>query len=233
MTHTLATAVDGVTVASDAAAVHVASERRLTVLGSAVVGGGLGKSRHFLNLHVHKDYDGSRPEDDLAEAAASRGISEPFVGLMTAAETQYARLAEEERDGIRVAAVVSMGLSNVTCAGVTPPAGPPAASPAGTINSIVVVDAALTPAAMVNAVMTATEAKALVLAAWSVLTPDGDPAFGTSTDSVVVACTGSGPALEYAGTATTVGWLVARCVRAAMERICREKVERDGGRIGW
>jgi iron complex transport system ATP-binding protein len=87
---------------------------------------------------------------------------------------------------------------------------------------------------MVNAVITATEAKTMTLAEWDVRTPQGDPASGTSTDSVVVACTQIGAELDYAGPATPVGWLVARSVRAAITRLCREKVERDGGRrVGW
>ena len=55
-------------------------------------------------------------------------------------------------------------------------------------------DGALTPAAMVNAVITATEAKTMTLAEWDVRTPEGEPASGTSTDTVVVACTGRGEA---------------------------------------
>ena len=115
------------------------------------------------------------------------------------------------RDGVTVAPVVSVGLSNTSNAGVTPPL---AVSP-GTINAILLVDAALTPGAMVNAVITATEAKTMTLAEWDVRTPQGDPASGTSTDSVVVAYTVRGAGLSYAGPATTVGWLVARTVRAA------------------
>ena len=87
---------------------------------------------------------------------------------------------------------------------------------------------------MVNAVITATEAKTMTLTEWDVRTPQGDPASGTSTDAVVVACTGRGTGLSYAGPATTVGWLVARTVRAAITRLCHEKVARDGGRrVGW
>jgi iron complex transport system ATP-binding protein len=153
---------------------------------------------------------------------------------MTAAYTQFARVAVESRGETTVAAVVSVGLSNTTCAGVTPPVGEEPSPPPGTINVILLVDADLSPAAMVNAVITATEAKTMTLAEWDVATPDGDPASGTSTDAVVVACTGRGEMLSYAGPATTVGWLAARAVRAAMSRICREKLARDGGRrIGW
>jgi len=157
---------------------------------------------------------------------------------MTAAYTEYARCAVESLDEVTVAAVVSIGLSNTSCAGVTPPiaagpAGGAAAPGPGTINVILLVDAALTSAAMVNAVITATEAKAMTLAEWDVRTPDGDPASGTSTDTVVVACTGRGEELRYAGPATPVGWLAARAVRAAMTRICEEKVGHDGGRVDW
>jgi len=230
MTDAPITPIPGITVVIDRLAVRVTSARPLTVLSSAVVGGGLGSARHIVNMHVDKDYDGGSPEDDLAAFADSCGVQGAFVGLMTAAYTEHACVMAESRDGVSVAAVVSVGLSNTTNAGITPPL----ATAPGTINAILLVDAALSPSALVNAVITATEAKTMVLAEWDVRTPDGDPASGTSTDSVVVACTQGGTGLSYAGPATTVGWLVARTVRAAITRLCREKVERDGGRrVGW
>lgn len=221
--------VAGITVTIDAEAVHLHSERPLHTLSSAVAGGGFGTTRDVLNVHVRDDYDGDRPADDLEAFAAARGVCAGVVGLMTAAETQYACARTVQAGDLRVTSVISMGLSNVAAAGVTPPA--PALP--GTINIVAVVEGALTPAAMVNAVITATEAKALTLAAWDVRTPDGDLVAGTSTDSVVIACTGAGADLEYAGSATTVGWLLARAVRAAMDHICRDKCARDGGRFGW
>jgi adenosylcobinamide hydrolase len=215
--------------------VRVTSAHELTALSSALTGGGLGRVREIVNMHVDDKYDGDDPPRDVALFAGELGVQAPFAGLMTAAYTEYARLAVESAGGLTVAAVVSVGLSNTSSAGVTPPAPAPASPPApGTINSIIVVDGALTPAAMVNLVITATEAKTMMLAEWNVRTPQGDPASGTSTDTVVVACTGRGDALEYAGAATTVGWLAARAVRSAIARICREKIERDGGRrVGW
>lgn len=227
----------GVTVTIGRRAVRVASRRPLRVLSSAVVGGGYGSSREILNVHVDDKYDGERPEEDLAATAVELGVAEPFVGLMTAAYTELARCAVESLGDLTVAAVVSVGLSNTSSAGVTPPiGGSPAEGAApgpGTINVILLVDGALTPAAMVNAVITATEAKTMTLAEWAVATPEGEAASGTSTDTVVVACTGRGDELCYAGPATPVGWLAARAVRAAMTRICEEKVARDGGRDGW
>jgi adenosylcobinamide hydrolase len=230
VTDTPHTTIPGMTVVIDEKAVRVTSARPLAVLSSAVVGGGLCGAHDIVNMHVDKDYDGERPEDDLAAFAASCGVGGAFVGLMTAAFTEHACVEAESREGVTVAAVVSVGLSNPANAGVTPPL---TACP-GTINAILLVDAALTPGAMVNAVITATEAKTMMLAEWDVRTPQGEPASGTSTDAVVVACTQCGTELSYAGPATTVGWLVARTVRAAITRLCREKVMRDGGRrVGW
>jgi adenosylcobinamide hydrolase len=223
------TIIDGIAVTIDAEAVLVRSTRPLLMLSSAVLGGGFREAHDIVNVHVDKDYDGAHPEEERAAFASRRGAGGGAVGLMTAAETQFAALEVATRDGLTVAAVVSMGLSNVASAGVTPPAPPLP----GTINAIVLVEGRLSPAAMVNAVITVTEAKALTLAAWDVRTPEGDPAAGTSTDAVVVACTGAGEELQYAGTATSVGWLMARTVRAAVDRICREKCARDGGRFGW
>ncbi len=117
----------------------------------------------------------------------------------------------KDYDGVTVAAAVSVGLTNTSNAGVTPPL---AVSP-GTINTILLVAAAVTSEATVNAVITATEAKTMTLAEWDVRTPQGDAASGTSTDSVAVARTQCGAEPRCAGPATTVGWLVARTVRAA------------------
>ena len=214
----------------DERAVRVTSEAPLTVLSSAMLGGGLARTRDIVNMHVDDVPPEACPEDELRAFAAGLGVAPDFVGMMTAAETQHAQLAATSGDGLIVAAAVSMGLSNRICAGLTPPAD---ASP-GTINVIVLVDADLSPAGMVNAIITATEAKGLVLRDYDVRTPDGLPAGGTSTDSVTVACTGRGAGLDYAGPATPVGWLIARAVRQAMEAICAGKIARDGGRrIGW
>jgi iron complex transport system ATP-binding protein len=70
---------------------------------------------------------------------------------------------------------------------------------------------------MLNAVITATEAKTAVLKERNILTPEGDSATGTSTDTVTVACTNNGMLQSYAGPVTTIGWLIARAVRQALQ----------------
>src|SRR2546430_7747510 len=136
-------------------------------------------------------------EARLAAFIERRRVPSPWVGLLTAAWTEKARVAEAEADGIRALAVVTVGLSNRVAAGLDRAA---VWSPS-TINTIVVVDAAAEPAALVNAVITATEVKTLALTAAGVRCDDGRLASGTSTDPVVVAATGRGPRRRFGGPA--------------------------------
>jgi iron complex transport system ATP-binding protein len=196
--------------AADVLLLH--SQQPLHVLASTVIGGGFSQARWIINYHVSKDYHQADPRLDLRAVAGRFGIEEPFVGLMTAVYLEQAQTVTLHHEGLQVAALVTAGFSNATAAGLTPPAsvGP------GTINTILLIDANLTPAAMVNAVITATEAKSHTLLAHGLRTSEGHPVTGTSTDAVVVACTGRGPTLPYAGPATAVGWLIGRCLRRAL-----------------
>src|SRR6185503_1176718 len=99
---------------------------------------------------------------------------------------------------------------NVVAAGWSPAA---AAAP-GTINTIVVLDAEVEPAALVNLALTVTEVKTLVLMA-GLPCADGRPASGTSTDAVVVAATGRGPIVRFGGPISEAGWVVAQAARRA------------------
>jgi iron complex transport system ATP-binding protein len=190
------------------------SERPLQTLSSALVGGGFGQARCIINRHVDKDYDVRTPAEDLIAFAREHGVDEPFVGLMTAVYVDEAESATARDGDLTVATVATAGVGNATASGLS---GPAALAP-GTINLVVLVDGALTPAALVNAVITATEAKTQTLMDHGVRTSDGHPASGTSTDAVVIACTGRGPKLPYAGPATRVGWLIGRSVRRALEK---------------
>jgi adenosylcobinamide hydrolase len=210
--------IPGIALTIDAGAVRVASVEPLRVLSSAVAGGDLRTTRHIINMHVDKAYAGAEPEGDLRAFALQLGIAEPFVALMTAAWTENAGVASEAREKITVAAVVTAGLSNLTAAGLDEPAGEMIHRvQAGTINTILLIDATLAPSAMANAIITSTEAKTLLLIERNLRTAGGLLASGTSTDSVVVACTGRGETISYTGPATSVGWLIARTVRAALD----------------
>lgn len=194
------------------AAIILYSQQPLQILSSAVVGGGFARARYILNCHVRKGYCHAYPAADLAAMAHDLGIVEPFVGMMTAARMHEACTTTLQEGDVTVAAVVTAGLSNPAAPGLSPPA----IFRPGTINLILLIDAHLTPAASVNAVITATEAKAQIVLAHGTRTPEGYAATGTSTDAIIMACTGRGEALPYAGPVTRVGWLIGRCVRTAL-----------------
>lgn len=205
--------IAGVAVEVDAEAVVVRAERPLRALSSAIVGGGFLATRAIVNLHVPKGFACADSQGHLAEFARRRAVPSPFVGLLTGAATDKAELAVERRDELAASAIVTVGLSNRSAAGRSARA---VWSPS-TINSIVVVDADPEDAALVNLVITATEAKALALAEAGLSTPEGGLVTGTSTDAVVVAATGRGPRCRFGGPVSELGWLVARVVKSALD----------------
>jgi adenosylcobinamide amidohydrolase len=204
--------IEGVEIEIDEEAVVVTAAAPLTVLSSAVDGGGLGPARTIVNLHVHKHC----PWEDVAlrldAFVARRCLPAPRVGLLTAASTAQAQVASERAADIDALVVVTVGLGNLIAAGWSAAA----AAPMGTINTIVVLDANPEPAALVNLALTVTEVKSLVLGEAGLHCANGRPASGTSTDAVVIAATGRGRPVRFGGPISEAGWLVARVARRAL-----------------
>lgn len=182
-------------------------------LSSAVVGAGVQTVQHVLCQHVLKDYCCDDPPADLARTAGALGLPpQGWLGFMTAVRLHHAAVILEEEAGLRVLALVTAGVSNAAAAGTPPP--PVLTQPRpGTINIVLVVDAALAPGAQVGAIITATEAKAQALRDRGVRDAAGNLATGTTTDALAVLATGHGTAqLPYAGPATLLGGLIGRAV---------------------
>jgi iron complex transport system ATP-binding protein len=190
-----------------------------------VVGGGHSRVRAVLNATVQRDYDCGDPAADLRSRAARAGVDEPFVGMMTGVPVAKVRSVVLQEHALAVGAIVTAGIRDPVAAGVTPPA----TLQPGTINLIVLVDAALDPGALVNAALTATEAKVAVLQEHCVRTAAGAAATGTATDALVIACTERGPRLTYAGPATPVGYLIARTVRDSLALALRSELGQPEG----
>jgi adenosylcobinamide amidohydrolase len=215
--------IEGVEVEVDPEAVVVTAAGPLTVLSSAVVGGGPGRARAIVNLHVDLHCPWSVATHRLDAFAARRALPAPRVGLLTAAWTQRAQVAAASARGITALVVATVGLGNPVAAGWSPPA----AERPGTINTIVVLDADVEAAALVNLALTVTEVKTLVLGAARLTCEGGQAASGTSTDAVVIAATGRGPAVRFGGPISDAGWVVARATRTALsEGVSRWLAER-------
>jgi adenosylcobinamide amidohydrolase len=179
------------------------------MISSGVEGGGLGERSWYLNAQVGHGYARMDPRLHLGEIAGSLGLTGAGVGLLTAADVRYRTSAT---DGA-VLAVATVGL------GVPVPAAAPDAVIAsetapGTINILAVVPVPLSDAALVNAVITATEAKT------QALVEAGVPGTGTSSDAVCIACpraAGPDAAVEpFGGPRSTWGIRLARAVHRAV-----------------
>jgi adenosylcobinamide hydrolase len=179
-------------------------------LSSAVLGGGLTTARHWLNVQVPHDYARTDPDAHLAEVARANDLDPAaVVGMLTAADVR----AGVRRDRGQASAVATVGIGQPLAAAGTRPRPLPRV---GTINVLVVLRDALSDAALVAAVQTATEAKAQALADAGVraLNHPGS-ATGTATDAICVAAPPGGE-VAFAGPATAVGAAIAQAVHGAV-----------------
>ncbi|HEY3507087.1 MAG TPA: adenosylcobinamide amidohydrolase [Actinocatenispora sp.] len=202
-------------------------------VSSAVHGGGIGDRHWILNTTVRLDYARRDPDVHLAEIAAALGLGGPGVGLLTAVDVTRHHTATD--GGVHVTATV--GISSPAWAAAPddhfrrelPACHPRAAAFAeydtlryrpGTINLVVAVPVPLAPAALVNAVVTATEAKT------QALFEAGVEATGTASDAVVVHCPTGDPGEPYAGPRSRWGGRLARATHAAVRDGIRAWLER-------
>jgi adenosylcobinamide hydrolase len=179
-------------------------------LSSAVLGGGLGAVRTWLNLQVPHGYARTDPGAHLDEVAHALGLAGPVAGMLTAADVADRTAARRPL----ASAVATVGIGQPLAAAGRRPRSVPCA---GTINLLVVAAVALTDAALAGALLTATEAKAQALADAGVraLNHDG-PATGTATDSILVAAPAATAAEPFAGPATRIGADIAAAVHATV-----------------
>jgi len=192
----------------------IASLHQLKVLSSAVLGGERRRARFIMNHTVEKSYSSDTPAQDLASLAEKMNLGKDVLGLMTAVDVRRTVMSFGTRQDLAVATVCTAGVGNACSAGRLVAVNESMAA-LGTINTVVLIDGNLTEASMVNAVITATEAKTMALFQAGIRLPDGAMATGT-IDVTVIACTGRGGPLPYAGAATDLGFLVGRTVFKAV-----------------
>lgn len=199
---------------------HLAAETKTAcaTISSAVWGGGLQTARRFVNWQVPLAYRCDTPAECMRSKILEWGYAlDDTVGMQTAANVRQASLQEMKGDQFSLICCATVGTSNAARAG-TPRTTFSAYRP-GTINIMLWIDALMTPAAMVNALLTATEAKSAALQDLQIRDETGRMATGTTTDSIVLATTQNkrypSPHL-FAGTATTIGNAIGRTVYRAV-----------------
>ena len=182
-------------------------------VSSAPLNGGFGFCRAIVNRSVHKDWRCADPEADMTRYVTHLGLpAETTVGLITAVSMADLRYAQAARSGWRVHSLITAGVGNAAAAGGQFTLG----EPAGTVNIIVLLNGSLSPAALIGAVQSATEAKTAAFREAGVTTRFGETATGTTTDTVTIVNLKPNPRSVYAGLATIPGFLVAETVYTAL-----------------
>ncbi len=195
-----------------------------------------GQSEHVRHLVNHQSCEGKGHDTrsrSLAEqgqeayhdtVCAEIGITSAEAAVMgTAANMSYAALASERDEDVEVTAIVTAGVqTNATCAGdpaswretrdgiVKVPAV------AGTINTIVLINQPVTPAALIRLVVTITEGKSAALQRLAVPSCySKDLATGTGTDQFCLAAPLHGVPLTSASPHMKFGEIAGLAVRRA------------------
>lgn len=209
------------------------------VLSTAANGGGLRRDLSAVFNYsdcgpagVCRPMEGDTLLEHQRAVARRLGLDpEHTTGLDTAVNLDNMVLVTRQWQELWVTAAVSAGADvNALCAGdpatLTEQAGKPCAVPAGTINIFLITGQALSPGAMVELVLTATEAKTAVLRDL-MQGSSASPrlATGTGTDGLVIVCDDSGtsPCLLNAGKHFKFGELAAQAVsQAVAEALLRQ-----------
>lgn len=161
---------------------------------SSGLNGGRDRVRYILNSTVPSRFDA---ENHLKRLERDLNIRDPYFALLTAVDMRY--LVFIEMDNLYT--FVTAGITN------------PVHFDIGTINIIIVSKRPLSEGALVNCVITATEAKTFTLFEC------GFNFTGTSTDAVVVAYERSDEdEIEFSGPYTTFGREIVKSVRIGVRR---------------
>jgi len=166
-------------------------EGQFFAISSGVLGG-WGEVEHLFNHTIRGEI--GDPREYVRSIAKEFGLKR-FFGLLTAVPMDKLAVVSVED----VTAFVTAGVRNPN-------------ERIGTINIILVVDGDMPESAMINAVITATEAKSFALL------KAGLNFTGTSTDAIIVAKTCKGRYYEYAGYASELGRKIWIAVKRAVSQ---------------
>lgn len=186
---------------------HINSAVPLRTVSSAVYGEGVQWIKHFCSFRVDQTYPCQSPVEDIYRWLTEREINpEEAIGMMTAIPLTCYATAEHTWDDGGCYVVVTAATGHA--ADISSRHQQPAKDKLeiGTINIMAFVHAHLSDGGLVNALISATEAKVRALQELNVKDALTDtPATGTPTDSIVLASTQRGSYTAYAGSATALG----------------------------
>jgi iron complex transport system ATP-binding protein len=202
----------------------VLSDVDLSTVSSAIYNGGFKKVKAILNVQAPDECSDrqlhANPQKFVVDSAKKLGLSEDFVGMITAAAVnKFALVTKKFGDLTVTVTATAVDPEGNTCshaesAGETIEVE----EMTGTINIMVVIDGNPTESCLVSTVLTATEAKTAALWELDIRSRySGEVATGTITDAIIVAKTSRGAPIVYGGPASKLGQLVGFCTRKAVK----------------
>ncbi|PMC35959.1 hypothetical protein CJ195_17035 [Bacillus sp. UMB0899] len=206
--------------------IHVQFNHPLKSISNGVIGDGIQWLTHFCNFHVKKNYHCDEPAKDVQTWMTQFNIPyEQALGMMTAVILEDAVIIEEKIGGIPILAIVTAGVGNAV--DITKQLNSEATQTIGTINTMLFIDAHFTDGALVNGLLSATEAKVKAIADLNIKDPQTKSmATGTSTDALVLGLTQKGEKTAYACSGTVVGRAIGQVIYRATHEALKKYLQR-------
>lgn len=198
------------------------SKREIQCISNAAVNGGRIKAHSIVNHHVKLNFEYTNLENIFEPIKNKYNLYEPTIGLLTAVKMSEAVFFNEKIDNINFTSLITAGFSNsiapFDCDGVNNDYNYEKNYTPGTINIIIIFDCKLTEYALVNLVITLTEAKTLLLSKYNIKTPNNNQATGTSTDTITIGYVGNSPLIKWSGYSTKFGQCVGTTIYSCLEK---------------
>ncbi|RAP76169.1 adenosylcobinamide amidohydrolase [Paenibacillus montanisoli] len=204
-------------------------EPQLT-LSSAAHGGGFGSGYRFIDWKVPPAYKSEDRGADLVRMLGEWGYSHhTTIGMMTSADLTHASIGEAQGETFTLLCCTTAGTSDAVRAGLPHDT----VRTAEAIHTFLFIDGQLSTSAMVNAVITVTEAKTAALQECKITDPSHfHPATGTAADAVMIASSQS-ESYAYthlsAGTASPLGAAIGKLVYETVVEAVRSQWDRELG----
>ena len=202
------------------------SAKPLKTISSAVVNAGAGWFTTFMNRRVDENYEVSDTIKEMTGFIERQGFkSTDTVAMMTAVDVGQAVLESCSFEGGSLVVAVTAGAGNGTDVSMTHLKE--RRRKIGTVNTWIFVNGILAEEAFLQAMMTATEAKAKAFQQELVIDPfTGTIVTGTPTDSLLVAANQEGANFQYAGPISELGRHIGKTVfEATTEAIRRYRAQ--------
>jgi adenosylcobinamide amidohydrolase len=231
------TSMDGVTLEKNDRHIYCRFDQPREVVSSAILNGGATlndrtiRASQFLNLKVamNSGADSSSlhatPQSTLLDYCTEQGWSTDCVGMMTAASMNSLRFQVLQVESVELLIVITAGLGNARRAGdqlhpdETSQSAHREPAQAGTINIALISNSRFSPAAIMEMITMATEAKCVAMQEANVVSPvSGNIATGTGTDSIAFfnglpdAVNECGDEVIYCGKHTRLGQTFTRAL---------------------